>query len=85
MTALAACLRERRAAGQRVCVVAGVDLAHVGRSFGDHGALTPEFMSKVEQRDRLLLGLAEARDRPGLLGHMAEDDDARRICGLISY
>ena len=37
---------------RRVCFVAGVDLAHVGRQFGDREPITDDFLKWVESEDR---------------------------------
>jgi AmmeMemoRadiSam system protein B len=80
--ALAELIRERVAGGSRVCFVAGVDMAHIGRSFGDEGALSQEKMAEIARRDAEYLAAIEARDKKRLFDHMAEDCDARRMCGF---
>jgi AmmeMemoRadiSam system protein B len=80
--ALAELIRERVAAGSKVCFVAGVDMAHVGRSFGDEGSLSEEKMAAIARRDAEYLAAIEARDKKRLFDHMAEDCDARRMCGF---
>lgn len=83
---LAAVLRDRRTqeCGKlgRVCIVAGVDMAHVGGRFGDREPLTPERMNEIEQRDQQYLAALRACDRHALFNHIAEDGDRRRICGF---
>lgn len=80
--ALSELITERVRAGQSVAIIAGVDMAHVGQNFGDTFPLTPEFMQQVAQRDREYLATLEALDRTRLFQHIAEDQDARRICGF---
>lgn len=80
--ALTECVSSWSAAGKRVCFIAGVDMAHVGRAFGDSGALTPEYMLQIEQRDRAYLVALESGDKRRLFAHMAEDCNARRVCGF---
>ena len=79
---LAETLREAIAHGRRVCVITGVDMAHVGRAFGDSGSLSAERMQEVAARDRLYLEALVMRDKRRLFAHVAEDHDARRICGF---
>jgi hypothetical protein len=62
--------------------VAGVDMAHVGPHFGDTEALTPGYMQQVEVRDRAYLEAIKSQDKKALWQHIAEDSDARRICGF---
>jgi len=65
-----------------VCLVAGVDFAHVGRKFGDAQGLDPGFLDWVESEDRALLGALEQADASGFFDLVAKDGDRRRICGL---
>ena len=65
-----------------VCFVAGVDLAHVGRQFGDSEPITDDFLKWVESEDRLLVDRLAARDAPGFFNEIAKDQDRRRICGF---
>jgi hypothetical protein len=76
-------LRETIAASpRRVCLIAGVDLAHVGPRFGDAEANTAAFLAQVEQADRAMLESVVAADARGFYDNVAADRDARRICGL---
>lgn len=77
-------LAEQAARGRRTCIIAGVDMAHVGRAFGDEGSLTPEFMDEIKARDQSYLAAIKARDKQALFAHIAEDGDSRRICGFPS-
>ncbi len=79
---LAECVGQRRAQGQRVLVVAGVDMAHVGRFFGDPGSLSDAFMQQIEVRDRIYLDTLLKQDKERLFAHIAQDNDARRVCGF---
>lgn len=67
---------------RQVCFVAGVDLAHVGRQFGDRDPLTEEFLKWVESEDQQLLERLAALDAPGFFNEIAKDQDKRRICGF---
>lgn len=79
---LSECLREIIAEGRRICLIAGVDMAHVGPQFGDKEALTKDFMTEVEKRDREYLSAIETHDKHKLFLHVEEDLDRRRICGF---
>ena len=70
------------ARGSRMCFVAGVDMAHIGRAFGDTQPLSVDGMQRVAERDRLYLEALQSGDRHTLFAHIAEDRDARRICGF---
>lgn len=80
--ALAEGLQEFRSSGKRICFIAGVDMAHVGMNFGDKHPLSQEFMERVESRDREYLDALRNGSKQQLYAHVAEDMDARRICGF---
>lgn len=76
-------LRETMAASsRRVCLIAGVDLAHVGPRYGDTEPNTSESLALVERADRGMLDSVVAGDARGFFASVAFDRDARRICGL---
>lgn len=65
-----------------VCFVAGVDLAHVGRQFGDRDPITDDFLKWVESEDRELVSRLVELDAPAFFQSIARDHDRRRICGF---
>jgi AmmeMemoRadiSam system protein B len=67
---------------RNICFIAGVDLAHVGRQFGDREPITEEFLQRVEREDRDLVSRLIALDAPGFFENIANDQDRRRICGF---
>jgi MEMO1 family protein len=67
---------------RQVCFVAGVDLAHVGRQFGDREPITEDFLKWVEAEDHRLVERLAALDAPGFFHEIAKDQDRRRICGF---
>jgi len=67
---------------RQICFVAGVDLAHVGKQFGDLEPITPDFLKWVETEDHLLIDKLATLDAPGFFGEIAKDQDKRRICGF---
>jgi AmmeMemoRadiSam system protein B len=76
-------LREATAAaGEPVCTIISGDLAHVGPKFGDDGPLTETFLADSRRQDQRILARAEAADADGYFGVIADEQDARRICGL---
>ncbi|MCO6431051.1 MAG: AmmeMemoRadiSam system protein B [Deltaproteobacteria bacterium] len=79
---LTACLRDHLGEGRSFSFIAGVDMAHVGRSFGDTDSLSPKRMEEVAERDQIYLKAIESQDKEALFSHVAEDGDARRICGF---
>ena len=76
-------LRELASKEQReVCFVAGVDLAHVGRQFGDREPITENFLKWVEAEDGRLIERLAALDSSGFFNEVAKDGDRRKICGF---
>jgi MEMO1 family protein len=67
---------------RKVCVIAGVDLAHVGPRFGDPEPNTREFLAGVEAADRSMLEAVTAGDPTAFFASVLHDSDRRRICGL---
>jgi AmmeMemoRadiSam system protein B len=67
---------------RQVCFVAGVDLAHVGREFGDREPVNANFLKWVESEDQLLIDRLAALDAAGFFHEIAKDQDKRRICGF---
>jgi len=80
--ALSEVVKLRMAAGQRICFVAGVDMAHVGRYFGDSGSLSDQFMEQIALRDQAYLDALKKGNKQELFEHIEEDNDKRRICGF---
>ncbi len=76
-------LRAELAAELRsVCIIAGVDFAHVGRKFGDQQPADEKFVKWVEQEDRALIENIVRGDPEGFFRAIDSDKDRRRICGL---
>jgi AmmeMemoRadiSam system protein B len=67
---------------RQICLVAGVDLAHVGKQFGDRQPITADFLKWVATEDRRLIDRLAALDAPGFFNEVAKDQDQRRICGF---
>lgn len=64
-----------------ICVIAGADLAHVGRRFGDPAGPTENSLNEVDREDRHFLKLVEEGDAEGVFQSIAADNDRRRVCG----
>lgn len=70
------------ASGRRVCLIGGVDLAHVGPRFGDAETNTPAILERVAREDRAMLEPVTSGDAARFFASVAADGDSRRICGL---
>ncbi|HEX5138840.1 MAG TPA: AmmeMemoRadiSam system protein B [Planctomycetota bacterium] len=78
-----AALRDAIAAdGRRVLVLASVDLAHVGPMYDQPEGLDEAGEKRLEEADRKLLGHVEAGDAEGFFAAIAEDGNARNVCGV---
>jgi MEMO1 family protein len=81
-TFLDACRDVVSARGKRVSVIAGADLAHVGRRFGDAFEISEPIVQQVAGRDREDLHYVTAGDADGFYRSVMQDRNQRRICGL---
>lgn len=81
-TFLDVCREVVDAAPERVSVIAGADLAHVGRRFGDGFDIDDQIVREVDQRDHEDLLPALAGDATGFYQSVLRDRNARRVCGL---
>lgn len=79
---VAALQAAEREAGEPVCYVISGDLAHIGPKFGDRQRLDGAQLALSRHRDEALLARLRQADRAGYFESVAEERDARRICGL---
>ncbi len=79
---LDACKEEVRAADGSVCVIAGVDLSHVGKRFGDPIDIDEAIIDSVAARDMEDLAPAMALDAKAWYTSVMRDQNARHVCGL---
>lgn len=64
----------------RTILIAGADLSHVGRHFGDEQPTTPEFLKQVERDDRVLLNLIESRRDDEFIDELRMSGNPTRVC-----
>jgi len=69
------------ASGQRVALIAGADLAHVGPRFGDAEPVGAPELERIEREDGAMLESVAAGDPQAFFESVAGDGDRRRICG----
>ncbi|HQH27200.1 MAG TPA: AmmeMemoRadiSam system protein B, partial [Oligoflexia bacterium] len=79
--AAAQTILDAAASHRRVLLIASVDLAHTGRHFGDIQQTTDEDLRIIAGRDKELLALLCRSDEAGLISHIMDDQDRRRVCG----
>jgi len=66
----------------RVCVIASVDLSHIGPRYGDGQAVDPAFLTRVGAADREALQAAEALDAERFHAVVRQSGDRYRMCGF---
>ncbi len=66
--------------GGDTLVVAGADLSHVGRQFGDMFELDASFLASVAERDRRALACLEASDPEAFIRTIAAEQNPTRVC-----
>ncbi|WP_438020884.1 AmmeMemoRadiSam system protein B [Sorangium sp. So ce315] len=79
LKALGDALATRR---DRILVIAGADLAHVGPRFGDRAPLDERQRMALRERDLASIERATSIDPPGFFADVAQDLGTRRVCGL---
>lgn len=70
------------ASGRKVCLMASVDLSHIGPQFGDERRVSPGDLNDIRGADLEILRSVEALDREGFWQGVARDANKRHICGL---
>ncbi len=70
------------ASGKRVCLVASVDLCHIGQRYGDQQPPTEAEMRDMAETDVRLLQHAENLDAEAFFSAVLPNQDRLRICGL---
>lgn len=68
--------------GRRVCLLASVDLCHVGPRYGDKLSPDPVFLGQVAKADHELLACIERVDAAGFCRAIARERDRYRVCGF---
>lgn len=68
--------------GRRVLVLASVDFAHVGPMYDQPEGLDKAGERRLEEADRGLLCHVEAGDAEAFFSAIAEDGNARNVCGV---
>jgi len=65
-----------------VCCIAGVDLSHIGRRFGQDVSLSPELIARAETEDREMLDHVLKGDSEGFIEFIRKENDRRNVCGV---
>ena len=70
------------AAGEPVCYLISGDLAHIGPKFDDPDPVNAAWLAESRTQDQKILDRLNAADPAGYFRTIADENDARRICGL---
>jgi len=67
--------------GKKICIIASVDLAHVGSRFGDSELQDEAYLNKLRSDDTDMLKYIENLDTDGFNNSVQKDHNSRKICG----
>lgn len=62
------------------CIIAGADLSHIGRRFGDDRDLDESYLKEVEAHDRAVLQHVEGKEPEAFRQAVAEEENPTHIC-----
>jgi AmmeMemoRadiSam system protein B len=68
--------------GDSALVIAGADLAHVGRRYGDPFDIDDDVIQRVDLRDKEDIKVALECDADAFFQSVMRDSNERRVCGL---
>jgi len=66
---------------KKTCIIASVDLAHVGSRFGDRELQDEAYLKRLHSEDTEMLKYAELLDAEGFRNSVQKDHNSRKICG----
>ncbi len=66
---------------KKTCIIASVDLAHVGDRFGDQELQDEAYLKRLRSDDTEMLKYAELLDAEGFRNSIQKDHNSRKICG----
>jgi AmmeMemoRadiSam system protein B len=81
MAALKQAIARAEQRGQRICLIAGADLAHVGLKFGDPTPTTDPILAQLAVEDGQMLAHVQNLNPEGFYQFIQQEKDKRRICG----
>ncbi|MCR4290702.1 MAG: AmmeMemoRadiSam system protein B, partial [Candidatus Scalindua sp.] len=67
--------------GKKICIIASVDLAHVGSRFGGTELQDDTYLDKLRSEDSDMLKYVENLDVVGFNNSIQKDQNSRKICG----
>ncbi len=68
--------------GDKVCIIAAIDMSHVGKRFGHEEGVTDKRLAEIEREDRAALAFVAAGDKRGFVEYMKEMNPRNHVCGF---
>ena len=68
--------------GDDICIVAGVDLSHVGQRFGQDVTITSDLLKEIEEQDHAMLKHVLSGDGESFFRFIQQEKDRRNVCGV---
>ena len=68
--------------GDKACVIAGIDMSHVGKRFGHAEGVTEGRLKEIEREDRAALGFVASGDKRGFVEYMKAVNPRNHVCGF---
>jgi AmmeMemoRadiSam system protein B len=65
-----------------VCIIAGVDLSHLGRRFGQDIEMNDALLAWAREKDMEMIKPILQRDAEGFLKFIQDEKDSRNVCGV---
>lgn len=66
----------------KTCIIASVDLAHIGKKFGDKEGLSKDFLEYVNKADKSMIEHIKNGDKNRFWDSIVSEKDKRKICGF---
>ena len=76
-------LRKRFSEGSPLCLIASVDLSHMGGRFGDPFPLHGVVLEEIREEDLGMLQMIERGDTEAFLEHIRRTRNRRRVDGVL--
>jgi MEMO1 family protein len=68
--------------GEKICVIAGVDLSHIGMRFGQNITITPEVTAELKETDKSYLDIILHGNAEGFMERIYKNKNSTNICGV---
>jgi hypothetical protein len=72
----------RNICDENTCIIASVDLAHVGKKFGDAEGINKQFLDYVYKQDMSMMEAIKKADPRAFWESVVKENDKRKVCGF---